>query len=79
MVKCDTQKQATKIDGELWCHRCCRDCFHSEEELPNVMCRECMVIHLKERCFEKISGWLCRSCAKKYDEQLLKEMTAVKP
>jgi hypothetical protein len=34
------------------------------------------VIHLKERSFEKIVGWLCFDCAKQYDEELLKKLTS---
>lgn len=79
MAKCDTPKTKKALlmdDGarDGWCRRCLRDLWHSEDEQPGMRCQECKVIHLNERCFEKIIGWLCYSCAKKYDHNLLRQM-----
>lgn len=81
MAKCDTgdtAKDLLRDDGTRggWCRRCFRDFLESGCEEHGTRCQECKVVHLKERTFEKIPGWLCRDCAKKYDEKLLQEMVA---
>jgi DNA-directed RNA polymerase subunit RPC12/RpoP len=79
MAKCDTATTAKDLlrdDGarDGWCRRCFKDFLDSEGR--GIRCQECKVIHLKERSFEKIVGWLCFDCAKQYDEELLKKLTS---
>jgi hypothetical protein len=60
-----------------WCRRCYHDWLMSgDEDAAGWRCIECKVIHLKTRMYEKLHGWLCHSCAKKYDEALLKKMVS---
>lgn len=76
MAKCDTAKNATFYYYEDWCRRCLNDFKDAERGAPRKRCFDCKVVHLKERMFEKLEGWLCRGCAKQYDESLLKKFTS---
>lgn len=76
---CDTANTPVHLlmsyeDQDTWCRRCYRDMLASDDsDIPAVSkgCRKCGIVHLAGRMFEKIEGWLCRCCAKKYDEELL--------
>ena len=80
MAKCDTPTTPKHIlisdlSQDDWCRRCHAELIRSDDVLPAKLCRECAVLHLKSHMFEKLEGWLCFTCAKAYDEKLLKELT----
>jgi hypothetical protein len=71
--KCETKSQAEKRHSE-WCKKCSSEQYHSEEELDNLPCRHCKIIHLVRNMFEKIEGHLCRSCTRKYERGLMRKI-----
>lgn len=75
MPKCDTVKQAKYDDftTETWCRRCQKQYVLCDEGAAIAGCHKCGVFHLKEFMVEKIPGWFCRSCARDYDADLLKQ------
>ena len=81
MPKCDnaeTDKTLLLDDGtrEGWCRACYTDLLRADFEEPGTRCEQCRVIHLSSRTIEKLTGWLCRDCAKAYEAELLAKMTA---
>ena len=73
---CDKTPSTNCGESGQWCMRCWIDYNLADGEAPVKSCVQCGIVHLKERMFEKLEGWLCRECALKYDVELLAKMAS---
>lgn len=75
---CDSKKEiedlepSLEMDEYFTCRICNADQSSSEESLPARECRKCGIEHLEKNMFQKITGWLCYSCANEYEQALMK-------